>query len=133
MKFMLDTNICIYLIKHRDENIIKHLRKCSPGEVGISSITVAELQYGIEKSQRIQQNREALEEFMLPLETLSFDGNAAKQYGIVRADLEKAGTPIGSMDMLIAAHAASIGVTLVTHNTREFKRIKKLKIADWTL
>jgi len=132
MKFLLDTNTCIFLIKRRPETVIHHLQECLPGEVGISSITLAELRYGVEKSTHTHRNREALAEFVLPLEIAPFDEDASASYGAIRAELEKAGTPIGSMDMLIGAHALSIGATLVTNNTREFKRIKKLKIVDWT-
>jgi tRNA(fMet)-specific endonuclease VapC len=132
MKYLLDTNICIYLIKKRTEMVLKHLQKCRAGEVGISSITLAELEYGVEKSSQPEHNRAALAEFVTPLEILPFDAVCAEKYGAVRAELEKAGTPIGSMDMLIGAHALCVGAVLVTNNVREFNRIKKLKVADWT-
>lgn len=132
MKFMLDTDTCIYLIKHKSPEVLKHFKAYSVGDIGISSITLAELRYGVAKSQYIQKNREALDEFILPLEIADFDEKAAKAYGDIRAALEKAGNPIGSMDMLIGAHALSLEVTLVTGNTREFRRIKSLKTADWT-
>jgi tRNA(fMet)-specific endonuclease VapC len=132
MKYMLDTNACIFLIKRKPEAVLRRLEKCLPGEVGISSITLAELHYGVEKSMHVQRNRDALDGFTLPLEMAPFDEQAAKNYGAVRAALESAGTPIGAMDMLIGAHALSLGVTLITNNTREFKRIKQLKTADWT-
>jgi tRNA(fMet)-specific endonuclease VapC len=132
MKFLLDTNICIYLIKQQPAKVLKHFKAHTVGDIGISSITLAELRYGVSKSQHIEKNRQALDEFILPLEVADFDEKAAGEYGIVRADLEKAGKPIGSMDMLIGAHALAIGATLVTNNTREFKQIKTLKIADWS-
>lgn len=132
MKHMLDTNICIYLIKKKPEKVLSRFRSNTIGDIGISSITLAELRYGVEKSLQVQKNREALNAFLLPLEIADFDAEAALSYGIIRAVLEKAGTPIGSMDMLIGAHAMSLGVTLVTNNVREFKRIRNLNIADWS-
>lgn len=132
MKHMLDTNICIYLIKKKPEKVLSRFRSNTIGDIGISSITLAELRYGVEKSLQVQKNREALNAFLLPLEIADFDAEAALSYGIVRSALEKAGTPVGSMDMLIGAHAMSLGVTLVTNNVREFKRIRNLNIADWS-
>jgi len=133
MRYMFDTNICIYLIKQKPEKVLRHFKAHSVGEIGISSITLAELMYGVERSQQVQKNRQALEEFTLPLEIAAFDEAAAEVYGSVRAGLEKAGTPVGSMDMLIAAHALSLGVTLVTNNLKEFKKIKNLKVVDWSI
>ncbi len=133
MKFMLDTNICIYLIKRKSQRIIERLKKHTADEIGISSITLVELQYGVAKSQRKKQNRIALEGFVLPLEIASFDEKAAETYGKIRANLEKAGIPIGSLDTLIGAHAFNLDVTLVTNNNKEFKRIKNLKVVDWTI
>ncbi len=133
MKFLLDTNICIYLIKQQPAKVLKHFKAHTVGDIGISSITLAELRYGVSKSQHVEKNRQALDEFILPLEVADFDEKAAGEYGIVRADLEKAGKPIGSMDMLIGAHALALGATLVTNNTKEFKQIKTLKIADWSV
>ena len=98
VKFMLDTNICIYLIKRRSEKIIENLKKHTADEIGISSITFAELQYGVAKSQHKKQNRIALEEFVLPLEIAPFDEKAAETYGLIRSQLEKTGKPIGSLD-----------------------------------
>jgi len=132
MKFMLDTNICIYLIKQKPPKVLKYFRAYSVGEIGISSITLAELRFGVAKSQHIQKNEEALAAFILPLEIADFDEKAAKVYGDIRAALEKAGNPIGSMDMLIGAHALSLGITLVTNNVREFKKVKNLKVIDWS-
>jgi len=132
MRYMLDTNICIYLIKQKPEKVLRHFKAHSVGDIGISSITLAELRYGVERSQQVQKNRQALEEFTLPLEIAAFDEAAAEVYGSVRAGLEQAGTPVGSMDMLIGAHALSLGVTLVTNNLREFEKIKNLKVVDWS-
>jgi len=133
MKYMIDTNICIYLIKKKPEKVLRHFKTHAIGDIGISSITLAELRYGVEKSQHVQKNREALYEFLLPLEIADFDDEAAASYGTVRVALEKAGTPVGSMDMLIGAHALSLGAILVTNNVREFKHIKGLNIADWSV
>lgn len=133
MKFMLDTNTCIYIIKQKPPKALKHFKAYSVGEIGISSIALAELRYGVAKSQHVQKNQEALDAFILPLEIVDFDEKAAKVYGEIRAALEKAGNLIGSMDMLIGAHALSLGLTLVTNNTREFKQIKNLKVADWSV
>lgn len=132
MKFMLDTDICIYIIKRKPEKVLRHFEKYKVGEIGISSITLAELQYGVEKSQHSNKNSEALSKFALPLEIASFDEKAAQIYGIVRAELERAGNPIGSMDTLIGAHALCLGITLVTNNTKEFGNIKGLRLANWT-
>jgi len=132
MKFMLDTNICIYLIKRKSQRIIEHLKKHKAGAIGVSSMTLAELQYGVAKSLHKKQNRNALEEFILPLKIVCFDESAAETYGLIRSQLEKTGKPIGSLDTLIGAHALSLGVTLVTNNIREFKRIKSLKVVDWS-
>ena len=131
MVFMLDTNACIALIKGRSAKLIKHIQARAVGDVGISAITLAELRHGVEKSRSVKENREALEEFLLPLEIADFDEGAALDYGLVRTSLESAGTPIGPLDTLIGAHARSLGATLVTNNTREFKRIKGLAVADW--
>ena len=133
MKFMLDTNTCIYIIKRKPPKVLGHFKAYSIGEIGISSMTLAELRFGVEKSQHIQKNQEALDAFILPLEIADFDEKAAKSYGEIRAALEKAGNPIGSMDMLISAHALSLGLTLVTNNVREFRKIKHLKVIDWAI
>jgi tRNA(fMet)-specific endonuclease VapC len=133
MQFMLDTNTCIYLIKHKPEKVLQHFNSHSIGEIGISAITLAELEYGVAKSQFVAKNRAALNEFVLPLEIAFFDEHAGETYGHVRAHLEKSGNSIGSMDMLIGAHALSLGTTLVTNNTREFNRIRNLKVVDWTV
>jgi tRNA(fMet)-specific endonuclease VapC len=130
---MLDTNICIYLIIRKPPKVLKHFKSHSIGDIGISSITLAELRYGVSKSRHIERNRQALDEFILPLEIEDFNEKAAAEYGTIRANLEKAGKPIGSMDMLIGAHALSHGATLVTNNTKEFKQITSLKVVDWSV
>jgi tRNA(fMet)-specific endonuclease VapC len=131
MKLMLDTNICIYIIKQQPVAVLKRFLEYQIGDIGISSITLSELRYGVAKSTHQEKNTNALDEFITPLEVVSFDEEAAQVYGDIRATLEKAGTPIGSMDMLIAAHAVSLGIPLVTNNAREFIRIPALNIIDW--
>ncbi len=131
MKYLLDTNICIYIIKKQPVSVINKFKRLSIGDIGISSITLAELNYGVEKSQHPQKNKSALEEFILSLEIVSFDERAAYHYGDMRAELEKKGTPIGPLDLLIAAHARSLDLVLVTNNKKEFARVSKLKIEDW--
>lgn len=132
MKLMLDTNTCIYIIKQKPAKVLKHFKAYSVGEIGISSITLAELRFGVEKSQHVQKNEEALDAFILPLAIADFDEKAAKVYGGIRSMLEKTGNPTGSMDMLIGAHALSLIATLVTNNIKEFKRIKGLRVINWT-
>jgi tRNA(fMet)-specific endonuclease VapC len=128
---MLDTNICIYLIKKKPPGVLKKLAEHKISEVGISAITVAELEYGVEKSAQTDKNRDALAEFLAPFEIMPFDERASLEYGRIRAHLERKGTLIGSMDMLIAAHAQSLGVTLVTNNAKEFKRMPHLQVENW--
>lgn len=132
MKYMLDTNICIYTIKHKPPEVIKNFLKHNPDDMCISSITYAELMHGVEKSQAVERNRMALTLFVSALTILPFDHYAAEEYGKVRADFEHKGTPIGSMDMLIAGHARAEGLILVTNNTREFFRVENLEVEDWT-
>ena len=131
MKCMLDTNICIYLIKKKPPQIWRHFQSYSVGEIGLSAITVAELAYGVQKSSRPQQNQNALDHFLAPLVVAAFDAQAAATYGDIRTQLEQARTPIGALDTLIAAHALSLGVTLVTNNVREFSRVPNLRVVNW--
>ena len=132
MKWMLDTDTCIAIIKGKPPGVLKMLRGKSVGQVGISSITLGELAFGAAKSGRSDESRAALAEFLLALEIASFDSDAASSYGQLRASLEKRGTPIGPLDALIGAHAAALDVVLVTHNTREFGRVDTLRLEDWT-
>jgi len=129
---MLDTNICIYIIKKKPEQALGRLKNARISDIGVSSITLSELEYGAAKSSKPEQNRIALVEFLAPLEILSYDDMAAQEYGRIRASLERQGTPIGSMDMFIAGHACSLNCTLVTNNEREFSRVPNLKIENWT-
>lgn len=132
MKYMLDTNICIYTIKHKPPEVIKAFLCHDPDDMCISSITYGELMHGVEKSQAVERNRAAITLFLSAISILPFDSDAAEEYGAVRADLERKGTPIGPMDMLIAGHARSRGLILVTNNTREFFRVNELEVEDWT-
>jgi tRNA(fMet)-specific endonuclease VapC len=129
--FLLDTNICIYLIKRKPPEVIDRLRTLPLAEIWISSITLAELMYGVAKSSRPEKNQNALNNFLTPMEVAPFNDLAAFFYGEIRAFLEKKGQPIGSMDLLIAAHAKSLKATLVTNNLREFSRIPGLNLENW--
>lgn len=132
MKYLLDTDVCIYLINKRPSSVLEKLHACRAGDIGVSAVTVAELRYGASKSQRPEQNHEALDLFLAPLEMTAFDENAAIVYGEIRTLLEKTGAPIGPLDMLIAGQAKSLNVVLVTNNVREFKKVKGLKIEAWS-
>ena len=131
MRYMLDTNICIYVIKHKPETVFQKLQNTNPEDVCISSVTYAELVHGVEKSAAVEKNRLALSMLLANMEILDFDVDAADCYGKIRAALEKKGTPIGPLDMMIAAHAQSLGYTVVTNNVKEFSRVSALKIENW--
>jgi len=131
MRVLLDTNICIYLIKKKPAGVVRRLQSLQISDVSLSSITLGELEYGVEKSQRPEQNRWALMEFLSPLDILSFDDDAAQRYGKLRSRLERSGNLIGPMDLLIAAHALSLGAVLVTNNASEFRRVEELTVENW--
>ena len=131
MRYMLDTNICIYAIKHKPEKVFQKLQEVDPEDVCVSSITYAELMHGVEKSAVIEKNRLALSMLFANIEILNFDVDAANCYGKIRADLEKKGTPIGPLDMMIAGHTMSKGYIVVTNNVKEFSRVPNLKIENW--
>ncbi len=131
MKYLLDTNICIYLIKQNDKKLIKKFNRHSPLDIGISSITVAELWYGVDKSKKQKENRSALNEFLQPFEIVNFNSESALVYGKIRYELENSGLIIGSMDMLIASIALYNNLVIVTNNQKEFKRVSKLKVENW--
>ncbi len=131
MKYLIDTNICIYIMNKRPAGVIKKFKQFELGEIGISTITVSELQYGVAKSTHRKKNEVRLTEFLAPLEILAYDEMAARVYGDIRYLLEKHGQPIGPLDLLIAAHAISKGLVLITNNDKEFKRIKKLQVESW--
>jgi len=131
MKYMLDTNICIYLIKQQQREVIDKFQGIALGDMAISTVTVAEMMYGVGKSQYKEKNKAALQAFLAPLEMVDFDFAAAQQYGVVRAYLEKTGKPIGAYDLMIAAHALSLGLVLVTNNEQVFQRIPDLILENW--
>ncbi len=131
MKFLLDTNICIYIIKKKPPQVLKKFKTFKINDLGISSITLAELEFGVQLSAYPEQNQEALSQFICPLEILPFDDRAAISYGKVRAYLQQRGLKIGAMDMLIAAQAKSLSIPLVTNNLKEFKRIPGLLLENW--
>ncbi len=133
MKFLIDTNICIYIINNRIEGSSRWIRSAGIENVCISSISITELEYGISKSAKFEETQEALYKFLSGFNILDFDLNAAQAYGKIRSDLQKSGTPIGSMDMLIAATAISRKMTLVSNNEKEFKRISNLEIVNWVV
>ena len=130
MKYMLDTNMCIYAQKN-NESILTKIKDNYEDGLAISSITLAELEYGVQNSSNPEKNTVALLKFLTIVDVLPFDSGAAEQYGSISADLKRKGTPIGPMDTLIAAHAKSEELTIVTHNVREFERVIGLKIEDW--
>jgi tRNA(fMet)-specific endonuclease VapC len=129
-RFLLDTNICIYIINRRPMAVFERFADLRVGEIGISSITGAELDFGVAKSGSAR-NRDALAKFLAPLEILPFDEAAMRAYGPIRAGLERGGNPIGALDLLIAAHAQSLDVSLVTNNVREFSRVPGLRLENW--
>jgi tRNA(fMet)-specific endonuclease VapC len=131
MKYLLDTNICIYLIKNKPESVALKLKEIDITDIGISSVTTAELYFGVNKSSKKEQNQSALNTFLLPFEILNFDEKDSFIYGTIRAELERTGFPIGAMDLLIASQAMSRELTLVTNNTYEFQRVKGLRIENW--
>jgi len=132
IRCLLDTNICIELIRGRSPELLARLRRRKIGTIGISAITLAALQYGVAKSRDPARNTIALAHFCAPLEICPFAHEAASSYGEICADLERAGTPIGPLDTLIAAHALALNVMLVTHNEREFRRVPGLRVENWT-
>ncbi|ODN41534.1 type II toxin-antitoxin system tRNA(fMet)-specific endonuclease VapC [Piscirickettsia litoralis] len=133
MLYMLDTNICIYLIKQKPRSYYERLMDVekSHHKIAISSIVLSELQFGIARSQHQRKNQEAVNTLVNKLEVLSYEEKAAKYYGDLRADLQRKGTVIGGNDMIIAAHALSEKAVLVTHNTKEFERVEHLELEDW--
>jgi tRNA(fMet)-specific endonuclease VapC len=128
---MLDTNICIYIIKNKPKHIKEKLMEFDIGNIALSSIVVSELYYGVYKSEYTEKNLLALEYFLRPFNIVEYDLKASIEYGKIRASLEKQGCVIGGLDMLIAAHAKSLDMTLVTNNIKEFERIENLVIDNW--
>ncbi len=130
MKYLLDTDTCVYLIKRNPAQVHERFRRHRLSTVALSSIVVSELSWGAAKSGS-QRNVEALDAFLAALQVVAYDQSAAFIYGRLRADLERRGTPIGPLDMLIAAHALSLDMTLVTNNEHEFRRVPELRIENW--
>jgi len=130
--YLLDTNICIYLIKESPARVIRTLQSKRPDEITISSVTFAELQFGVEKSRQAVKNQKALDRFLAPLEIRPFDVEAGRVYARIRADLQRRRKIIGALDMMIGAHAIALNAILVTNNVREFKRIRGIEIENWT-
>lgn len=131
IRFLLDTSICIELIHGRAPAIVGRLRRRKIGTIGLSTITLAELLYGVAKSRDPGRNAIALAHFCAPLEICPFDQEAGSSYGAIRTELERAGTPIGPLDTLIAAHAMALDVAVVTNNEREFRRVPGLRVENW--
>lgn len=132
-RYMLDTDICSYVMKRSNDALLKRLQKVPVSDVCVSVVTKSELLYGVEVSPRRQQDEAALNAFLGYVEVLDFADQSSPHYAQIRSDLKKLGTMIGANDLFIAAHARSLGLTLVTHNTREFGRVPKLSIEDWTM
>lgn len=130
MKYLLDTDICICLINGQRERLARHFARLRPEDVGVSTVVVAELAFGAATSGS-PRNRERIETFLSPLVVAAFDLDAAVAYGDLRAELQRRGTPIGPLDMLIAGHALALGVILVTNNRREFERVPDLRLENW--
>ncbi|MFI5024225.1 MAG: type II toxin-antitoxin system VapC family toxin [Alphaproteobacteria bacterium] len=130
LQYMLDTNICIYVIKNYPAKLRERFNRLAE-QLSISSITLGELYYGAEKSARRLENLQAVEQFAARLEVLSFPPQAAAHYGQLRAELERLGRPIGAHDMLIGAHARAEGLIVVTNNAREFRRLPGLRVENW--
>ena len=128
---MLDTNICIYIIKNKPKSVIEKFKNYNIGDISLSSITISELYYGVYKSNYVQKNLLALEQFLQPFNIVNYDLQASIEYGKIRAILEKQGNIIGGLDMQIAAHAKSLDMTLITNNTKEFLRVENLVIDNW--
>lgn len=131
MNYLIDTNICIYIMNQRPPEIIDKCRQLAPGDIAVSAITVSELQYGAAKSSNPSKNQARIDEFLVPFEILPYDMKVAKTYGTIRFELEKQGMPIGPLDFLIAAHALNRGLILVTSNEKEFIRIENLRVENW--
>jgi len=133
LKYLLDTNICVFVIRGKSQLVMHRFNQFADYELGISTLTLAELQFGADKSNNPHKNHVALDAFVKPLEVIEFDEIAAERYGTVRTELERRGMPIGPVDTLLAAHALRLFVPLVTNNVREFSRVAGLVVEDWTV
>lgn len=132
MTYLIDTNICIYLIREKDPELTKRFEEHRLYEIGVSAVTVAELQYGVARSRQMERNRRALLRFLTPFEILPFDDKDAELFGILRARLEAEGRPIGPYDLELAAQALARGLILVTNNEGDFRRVPGLHVENWT-
>ena len=132
MKYLLDTNICIYCIRKSPQKVFRRLQKQEVGDIGISAITFSELEFGVANSKNPDQNQTALSELVSVLEVASYTAEVAPIYGSIRAALHKKGQQIGPLDLLIAAHSLFLGTVLVTNNVREFNRVPGLQVENWT-
>lgn len=131
MEYLIDTNICIYILNKQPKKVLDRFEQFNTGQIAVSTISVAELNFGARKSSRKQENLERLELFLFPFEILVFDSLAAGHYGNIRQDLESRGCIIGQLDMMIAAQAIANNLTLITNNQKEFLRIQNLKLDNW--
>ncbi len=131
MRYLLDTNICIYIAKRKPARVLSRLGRMKPGDVGMSIVTYLELVYGAWKSLAIAANLARIEQLEILIPAQPLDVDVARHYGRLRAELEATGMPIGPYDLMIAAHALSLGLTLVTNNSREFSRVRGLRIDNW--
>ena len=131
MRYLLDTNVCVDYLNARYPSVVEHIRETSPDDLCLSSVVVAELRYGADKSARKKQNHEKLDVLTAEIQCAEFDLDAARSFGQVRTALEAKGTPIGPYDMMIAAHALSLGCVLVTDNAHEFDRVEGLVVENW--
>lgn len=131
MMYLIDTNICIYLIMNRNESVRKRIEEAKPYQVAVSAVSAAELAYGAAKSRHIEQNRRVLRNFLSAFEIVPFDDRDAEQFGIIRALLEKQGQPIGVYDLEIASQGLARNMTVVTNNEKEFRRVPGLMVENW--
>ena len=132
MRYLLDTNICIFIAKQKPREVLERFRRLRPGDVGMSVVTNLELVYGAWKSQHREANLQQIHSLERLIPVLPLDASVSHHYGQIRAELESKGSPIGAYDLLIAAHARALGLTLVTNNVREFRRVPQLPVEDWT-
>lgn len=131
MRYLLDTNVCVDILSQRYPAVAERLRRCSPEDLCISSVVAAELRYGAEKSPRSAENHKRIDLLLGEVPCLDFDPSAASVYGRIRTDLERRGEPIGPYDLMIAAHALSLRLILVSDNVRAFKKVKNLQVENW--
>lgn len=131
MKYLLDTNAWVDYLTGRYPTVVAHIQKSRPDDLCLSSVVMAELRYGVEKSRRKKFNHEMLDTLAREVRCADFDQDGARTYGELRATLEKRGTPIGPYDMMIAAHALSLGLIVVTDNEHEFRRVRSLPVENW--